>query len=135
MEAPNPSVSNISEQATGLRNLIYQRLYAAGDLSLDRWTNPRQISLSASRFQNASRMSNWEYASGTYISAWASSQAIRSTELDQAMQTIRLALVFPLDTQSPKFPRRAEAITPPNLEQWHSAVRKATTELLESTVK
>jgi hypothetical protein len=135
MEAPNPSVSKISDQATGLRKLIHQSLYATGDLSLDRWTNSRQISLSASRFQNASRMSNWEYASGTYMSAWASSQAMRSNELDQAMQTIRHALVFPVDTQSPKFPRRAESTTPPNLEQWHSAVRKAITELLESTVK
>ena len=80
-------------------------------------------------------MSNWEYASGTYISAWASSQAMRSTELDQAMQTIRHALVFPLNTQSPKFPRRAESTNPPNLEQWHSALRKAKMELLESTVK
>ncbi len=135
MEAPNPSVSKISEQASSLRNLIHQSLYSTGDLSLDQWTNARQINFSASRFQNASRMSKWEYASGSYLSAWASSYAMRSTELDQAMQTIRHALLFPADTQSPKFPRTAKSTNPPNLEQWHSALRKATTELSESTHK
>ncbi len=137
LEASNPNEQQIATDATELKRIFRDRILAGNDDSLSRWSQQRQSQLSSKRLLNDRKNSNWEYAAGSYLAAWATldgSHNRRNPELEHDMNTLRNALLFPVRSQSPRFPRNSDT-APPNLEQWNVALKNASAKILESGQK
>jgi hypothetical protein len=119
--------------AHGLRRTLAAQFYPSGDLELSLWNQEKQKAHAHSRVAQPEVSREWESAAKSYVSIWASRAQLDSKPLFDAMHTMRRALVFPVDKQSPQFPRQANSTSPPNLEEWQEALRQAAASLSEST--
>jgi len=136
MEAANPNAEAIAANSNELQRML--RILSNRDESLLLWSRERQLQLSAQKLLNDRKNSNWEYAAGTYLSAWATLSNKRNVVLDGNMNTIRNALLFPAGSQTPQFPRNSKTAppnTPPDLEQWKTALENASSIILKNGQK
>ncbi len=127
-----PDASKVLPVAKSLRRMLADQFYPSGDRELVNWNRQSLRSLSQDQLRKPQVAEEWEAAAKFYIAIWASSSQLQSKELFESMRTMRHALVFPNENQSPRFPRQANSPTPPNLEEWRSALKQAAISLLES---
>lgn len=131
LQKPLSNSSQIATQSQGIRQEIGQVALGNANPHLEFWTRNDQLKVASRRLDSVGSTGSWEQAAAAYISAWATIAVPPNKELNDTMRTLRRGLLFPVDSQSPKFPRPADAPSPPNLEQWNQALRQATTELLK----
>ncbi|MDZ4852147.1 MAG: multiheme c-type cytochrome [Pirellulaceae bacterium] len=124
--------TKIIEVTALLRQLLAAQFYPGGDRDVVGWNRQKLRSLSRTQLAKPEVGQDWESAAQFYVGAWASGAQSESKQLSEAMHTMRRALVFPNDKQSPSFPRAAKTNHPPNLEEWRSALKQAAVGLLES---
>ncbi len=127
-----PDASKVLPIAQSLRRLLATQFNLPADRNLQNWDHFKLRNWSREQLSNPKVAVEWEAAAKFYIATWSSSSQFQSKEMFEAMRTMRYALVFPQDKQSPRFPRQADSLSPPNLEEWRSALRQAAVGLLES---
>ncbi len=124
-------VGDVINTTSQLRSLINEEILQRNDLSLGDWNQRKQRQI-ANELGNGVEVSRqWESASRFYLAAWASSPRDGAKELMTSLHTMRRAVLFPPSTQSPQFPRTASSTTPPNFEQWRSALNQAANLLMK----
>jgi hypothetical protein len=130
LKAPITNQAAIANQANELRAKIRHCVHANGASTLREWNRTKQADLASKLLVEAQSTPSWEVAAGAYIAAWASLPVSHSPELERAMDTLRRGLLFPLNSQSPKFPRDIHTALPPSSEQWNQALRSAASSIL-----
>ncbi|MCY2976067.1 MAG: multiheme c-type cytochrome [Planctomycetota bacterium] len=124
-------VGDIINTTSQLRSLINEEILQCNDLSLGDWNQRKQRQIANELGNGVDVSRQWESASRFYLAAWASSPRDGAKELMTSLHTMRRAVLFPPSTQSPQFPRTASSTTPPNFEQWSSALNQAANLLMK----
>jgi hypothetical protein len=117
--------TDIAYAARQLRSMIDQEIRQNPDLSFSHWNQARQRWVGGEIAKAEEVSQQWESAARFYLAAWASNPRNEVKELMGSLHTMRRAIVFPTSTQSPRFPRTINSITPPNFEQWSQAINQA----------
>jgi Cytochrome c554 and c-prime len=121
----------IVETASFLRQQISACLNADHDVSIQEWNADRQRQLSQTLLIEPMVVDQWDAAARFYIAAWASRAHSENGNLMSSMTTLRKALVFPSNSQSPDFPRDRQSTKPPSFEEWRQALQQAAMGLQE----
>lgn len=127
-----PNASKIILVVQSLRRQVASCFYPVGDHDLLSWTRQSLRNQCKQQLTSQEVANEWEAASRFYVATWASSAQLDSDSLFEAMHTMRRALIFPNDAQSPSFPRKEGSLTPPNLHAWQAAMKQAAVGLIES---
>ncbi len=121
----------IAKSANGLRDGLIETLSTRPSLQLPQWTLKRQRQFALQLLERPQTSDQWESAARAYTAIWGTGEQRNSTELTRAMKTMRRALLFPQQSQSPRFPRSPNSVEPPNLAQWNESLKRATIHLLQ----
>lgn len=121
------------------RKLFGKSLNTVASSNLSVWTRRKQADLAASLLDSSQARQNWESASRAYTAAWAAlpptpspkyilpagqdAETDRnfSKQLRQELAIVRSALLFPVNSQSPRFPVPTQLDQASSPQAWEAA--------------